>query len=124
MSGSFLIEFFTRRVREAARRKRVRLAATWPQAVAQINSWKILDAAEEPGASAVNTHQIEAAFYFVLQGDYRGGYLQSVTMSRREAEKLATGNPPVTVRYNPANPDQVAVLAEDNADLPFAILSG
>jgi hypothetical protein len=29
------------------------------------------------------------------------------------------------VRYNPANPDETAVLAEDNADnLPFGVVSG
>jgi hypothetical protein len=124
MSGFFLIDFITRRVRAAARRKRVRLATGWPQAAAEINSWKLLDVSEESGSFTI-THRIEAGFYFVLHEDYFGGYLKSVPMSRQEAEKLATGNPSVTVRYNPANPDQVVVLAEDNAaNLPFAIIPG
>lgn len=118
MSGFFLTEFIARRARD----KRLRLAATWPTAAAQVNSWRILNATEE---SAVDTHQLEAGFSFVLNGDYFGGYLTSVPMPHRQAERLATGNPSVTVRYNPANPDQVAVLAEDNtAALPFDIIPG
>jgi hypothetical protein len=118
MSGFFLTDFIARRARE----KRVRLAATWPTIPAQILTWKILNANEE---SAVNTHQIEAAFSFVINGDYFGGYLLSTPMPHRDAERHARGNPIVTVRYNPANPDQVVALAEDNATtLPFAILPG
>ena len=46
-------------------------------------------------------------------------------MGRHEAEKLATGSPDFIVRYNPANPDEVVVLAEDNeGKLPFGIVSG
>ncbi len=46
-------------------------------------------------------------------------------MGRRDAEKLAVGNPSVNVRYNPANPDQTVVLAEDNVGtLPFEVVSG
>jgi hypothetical protein len=31
----------------------------------------------------------------------------------------------VNVRYNPANPDETAVLAEDNVgNLPFGVVSG
>ena len=118
MSRFSLAGFFTRRARD----KRLRQAAAWPTVAAQINGWKILDALEE---SAINTHQIEAAFSFVMNNDYYGGYLQSTPMPHREAERHATGNPIVNVRYNPANPDQVAVLAHDNATtLPFDILPG
>jgi hypothetical protein len=61
----------------------------------------------------------------VLNGEYYGGYLRSVPMARREAEKLAVGSPEITARYNPANPDQAVVLAEDNSGkLPFQIVSG
>jgi len=46
-------------------------------------------------------------------------------MPHREAEQLATGSPSLTVRYNPSNPDQTAVLADDNrGQLPFDIISG
>jgi hypothetical protein len=46
-------------------------------------------------------------------------------MGRHEAEKRGVGSPTVNVRYNPANPDQTVVLAEDNAGtLAFDVVSG
>jgi len=103
--------------------KRVQLATAWPQAEAEINSWKILTVGED-AESFSQSDFIEAGFSFVLNGEYYGGYMRSVAMGRKEAEKLAVGGPPVNVRYNLANPDQVVVLSEDNASLPFAIVSG
>jgi hypothetical protein len=123
MAGAFLIDSIRRTLRESARKKRVRLAASWPQAGAEINSWKILSVGDE-AESFTQTDFIEAGFSFVLNGEYYGGYLCSVAMGRKEAERLAVGSPHVNVRYNPANPDQVAVLADDNTALPFALVSG
>ncbi len=100
------------------------LASVWPQTQAHINSWKILVAGDE-AESFSQSDLIEAAFHFVLNGEYYGGYLRSVPMARREAEKFAVGSPDITARYNPDNPDQTVVLAEDNSDkLPFPIVSG
>jgi hypothetical protein len=46
-------------------------------------------------------------------------------MAHSAAERLSTGNPHVTIRYNLANPNQTAVLAEDNAGkLSFEVVSG
>jgi hypothetical protein len=45
-------------------------------------------------------------------------------MSDSEAHralKMVPEDMPVRVRYNPANPDQTVVLAEDNTDFPFPI---
>ena len=124
MAGLFLIDSIRRAFRESARTRRVQSAAAWPQTIAHINSWKIL-AAGDDSDSFTHTDYIEAAFHFVLNGEYYGGYLRSVAMARREAEKLAVGSPEVTVRYNPANPDLTAVLAEDNRGrLPFEVVSG
>jgi hypothetical protein len=123
MAGIFLIDSIRRSLRESARKKRVRLAAAWPQARAEINSWKILPVGDE-AESFTQSDFLEAGFSFVLNGEYYGGYVRSVAMGRREAEKLAVGSPAVTVRYNPANPDQVVVLAEENSALPFEIVSG
>ena len=109
-------------MRESARKKRVRIAATWPQTTAKINLWKVLPV-EEEAESFTQTDYIEGGFSFTLNGDYYGGYVRSVAMGRHEAEKLAVGEPSVNVRYNPANPDQTVVLAEDNGALPFAIIS-
>jgi hypothetical protein len=123
MAGIFFLESIRRAARERARKKRVRAAASWPQAQGQINSWKIVPAGDV-SESFSQTDAIEAGFHLTLNGEYYGGYLRSIAMGRREAEKLAAGNPPVTVRYDPANPDRTVVLAEDNAALPFAIVSG
>ncbi len=60
-----------------------------------------------------------------MNGEYYGGYLRSVAMGLHEAETKAQGSPKVNIRYNPANPDETAVFAEDNAGtFPFAIYSG
>ena len=123
MAGIFMIDSIRRSLRKSARKKRVLTATDWPQARAEINSWKILPVGEE-AESFTQSDYIEAGFSFVLNGEYYGGYVTSVAMGRKEAEKLAVGSPAVNVRYNPANPDQVVVIAEDNAMLPFAIISG
>jgi hypothetical protein len=124
MAGLFLIDSIRRRLRENARRKRVRLAASWPQAMAKINLWKVLPAGDE-SESFTQTDFIEAGFSFLLNGEYYGGYVRGIAMGRRDAERLAVGSPSINVRYNPANPDQTVVLAEDNAGiLPFDVISG
>lgn len=110
---------------ERARKKRVELAATWPQTQAAINLWHILQVGDGAATSFAINQQIEAAYSFSLNGEYYGGYVRSGLMSRKQAEKLAVGSPQITVRYNPANPDQTAVLADDNTGkLPFEIVSG
>jgi len=35
-------------------------------------------------------------------------------MTRREAERLATGSPKLTIRYDPQNPNHNVALAEEN----------
>jgi len=121
MSGIF--DSIRHSFRESARKKRVQIAAAWPQAQATINSWKVLSAGDN-AQSFSQSDYIEAGFSFVLNGEYYGGYLSSVSMTRREAEKLAIGSPAVNVRYNPKDPNQVVVLAQDNTALPFAVVSG
>ncbi len=124
MAVPFPIDRILRSFREGARRKRISLAREWPQAVGKVTGFKIVDADAASGGSAMQ-QQIEAAFYFMLNDDFCGGYVRSAPMTRREAERLATGEPSVVVRYNPADPDELCVLAEDNADsLPFAVISG
>lgn len=121
---AFLIDSIRRRLREKARKKRVKLAAGWPQTTAKISLWKVLPVGDE-AESFTKTDFIEGGFSFLLEGEYYGGYVRSVAMGRHEAEKLAVGSPSITVRYNPANPDQTVVLTEDNAGtLPFEVVSG
>ena len=104
--------------------ERVRQAQQWPTTAAEINHWSIVTADQEIASSAT-PYQIEARFHFSLNGEYFGGYLRSVALTHHGAEVAAKGSPTINVRYNPANPDSVAVLAEDNVgNLPFPIISG
>jgi hypothetical protein len=121
MSGILLIDSVRLWLRRRSREKRLHAAQAWPIANAEVNHWKILDAE----ASSVGAlYQIEAGFHFLVNSDYFGGYFRSTALPRREAETLAKGTPTVHVRYDPANPNSVAVLAEDNErNLPFRVFS-
>jgi hypothetical protein len=124
MAGIFLIDGIRRSLRHRARDKKIGLAKSWPTVQAEINHWQVLNA-EEDVASMGAPYQIEAGFHFTLKGEYYGGYLRSVAMTLHEAETKGTGSPKLNVRYNPANPDETAVLAEDNVgNLPFGVVSG
>jgi hypothetical protein len=124
MAGIFLIDGIRRSLRRRAQEKKLGLAKSWPAVQAEINHWKVLNA-EEDIASMGAPYQIEAGFHFTLNGEYYGGYLRSVAMTLHEAETKGNGSPKVNVRYNPANPDETAVLAEDNGpNLPFRVVSG
>lgn len=123
MSNIFILDSIRNSLRRRNREKRLQLARSWPIATAEINTWKIVPAEEDSGSFAA-PNQIEAAFHFKVNGEYFGGYARSIGMTHREAELLAKGNPPIQIRYNPSNPDQTAVIAEDNPNkLPFPILS-
>ena len=124
MAGIFLIDGIRKSLRRSRREKKTALAKSWPTTQAEINHWQVLNA-EEDVASMGAPYQIEAGFHFTLNGEYYGGYLRSVAMTLHEAETKGTGSPKVNVRYNPANPDETAVLAEDNGpNLPFKVVSG
>jgi hypothetical protein len=124
MAGVFFIDGIRRWFRRRNREKKLRLATQWPTTQAEINHWQVL-IADEDAATTGAPNQIEAGFHFTLNGEYYGGYLRSVAMGLHESETKATGSPKVNVRYNPANPDETAVLAEDNVgNLPFGVVSG
>ncbi len=123
MSGLFLIDSIRSRFRRRSLEKKLRAAHDWPVAVAEVNHWAVVDA-DQDAMSTATPCQIEASFHFVVGGEYFGSYFRSVGLVRREAEAMAKGSPSVNVRYDPANPDSVVVLAEDNANnLPFRIFS-
>jgi len=123
MGGFFLMDSVRLWFRRRKREKKLAHARAWPVVKAEVNHWAVVPADEEANAFGV-PFQIEAGFHFILSGEYYGGYFRSVALTAGEAERLAKGTPPVNVRYNPANPDEVAVLAEDNKDtLPFAVFS-
>lgn len=118
-----IVDRILRSFREGARRKRISMAHAWPQAIGKVTTWKVVDPDPDTGASAMQ-QQIEAAYYFMLNDDICGGYVRSVPMVQREAARLAHGEPNLIVRYNPTDPDELCVLAEDNKDkLPFEIIS-
>ena len=64
----------------------MQLASQWPQTQATVDIWKILPAGDA-AESFTQTDFIEASFHFTLNGEYYGGYLCSVAMGRKEAEK-------------------------------------
>jgi Protein of unknown function (DUF3592) len=124
MASIFFIEAISRRIRRRNREKKLRFATQWPHAQAEINHWQVLNADQEVATTGA-PYQIEAGFHFKLDGEYYGGYLRSIALTHHEAESKATGSPLVNIRYNPANPDETVVFAEDNpAILPFRIISG
>jgi hypothetical protein len=123
MPAIFFIDAIGRWARRRNREKNLRLVAQWPLETAEINHWQVRPADEE-AASMGAAYQIKAGFHFKINGEYYGGYLCSVALTHHEAESKATGSPTANIRYNTANPDQTAVLAEDNpANLPFRIIS-
>jgi hypothetical protein len=123
MAGIFLIDGIKRWLRRRRREQKLRLASQWPLTQAEINHWQVLNADEEAAGMGA-PYQIEAGFHFKLNGEYFGGYLRSVGLGLHEAESKATGSPVINVRYDPANPDSTAVIAEDNEKtLPFRVYS-
>jgi hypothetical protein len=124
MASIFFIDAIGRRLRRRNIEKKLRLDAQWPLTQSEINHWQVLPA-DEDVATTGTPYQIEAGFHFKLNGEYYGGYLRSIALTHHEAESKAIGNPTVNIRYNPANPDEVAVLSEDNlTNLAFRIISG
>jgi hypothetical protein len=124
MAGNFLIDGISRWIDCRKREKKLNLAAQWPITQAEINHWAVLNANQD-AATMGAPYQIEAGFHFILNGEYYGGYLRSVAMGLHEAETRASGDRTINIRYNPADPNQTAVFAEDNRDtLPFPIVSG
>jgi hypothetical protein len=123
MADIFFVDSIRLWLRRRKRAKRLLAARGWTQATGEVNHWKIVTADEDAASSGLDT-QIEAAFHFRVKGEYFGGYVRSIAMVRREAERSAQGAPAVHLRYDPANPNRVAVLAEDNAgNLPFRVFS-
>ena len=124
MSGIFFVDSIRRWMHGKNREKKLAAAQSWPMTIGEINHWSIVGA-EEQYSSSGTPYQIEAAFHFKVNGEYFGGYLRSVAMGHHDAEVNAKGTPEVRVRYDPINPNTVAVLEEDNAgNLGFRVISG
>lgn len=123
-----LFDWLIRFLRQRKREKSFAAAANWPPRIAKLLASKVLpkDLAASGGTS-FQDRQIESAFYFTLDGIYYGGHLRSTPLSDSEAHRLLKQLPedlPVTVRYNPANPDQTVTFDADNQGaLPITIWS-
>jgi hypothetical protein len=124
MSGIFIVDSIRSWFHRRQRDQKLEAARSWQPATGEVNHWELQPADKEADATGMK-YQIHAAFHFTVNGEYYGGYVRSVAMVRHEAETVASGNPAVHIRYDPANPDSVAVLAEDNTNnLPFRVYSG
>ncbi len=121
-----MFDWLIRLLRQRKRARALAIAASWPTISARLLSSKVIpkDLAAD-GGTAFQDRQIESAFYFTLEGSYYGGHLRSTPLSDSEAHRLLKQLPedlPVTVRYNPANPDQTHTFDTDNQGaLPMTI---
>jgi len=103
------------------RKKREELLAAargWPTAEAKLLPGVLVDRDELVEGTVVQDRQVEFPYYFTLESGYFGGHLRTLACSEGEARRLMKQVPEgtvITVRYNPANPDEVCVLAADNA---------
>jgi hypothetical protein len=124
MDGFFVFEAIKSWLRNRRRKELLQLAQNWPLALGEVLNWTRMPAVEETGSLAT-PFQIEARYYFTLNGEYYGGHFRSVGMGAAEAGTIPAATPKVQVRYDPANPDRAVVRAEDNVgNLPFRVMSG
>lgn len=126
--GSFvLFESIGAMMDRHKRNHRLHLAEHWPVATAKTLKPTVAHKDRCAHGEGLADSQVEVPFYFTLESGYFGGQLRSEVCSDSQARRLAASLPedtPVAVRYNPCNPDEVAVLAEDNRDrLPFQVWS-
>ena len=120
-----LIQWLPLLLRGRKRDALLQQATAWPATEAKLLKSIVLE--KDPltdGGTAFQDRQVESAFYFTLEGSYYGGHLRSTPLSDSEAHRMLRQLPedtPVTVRYNPANPDQNVTLSTDNPKFPVGI---
>jgi hypothetical protein len=125
MRNSILLGWIFRYFRRRGRERDLQAAGTWPTATAKLLAGSVVPRDELAEGTLAQTSQIEFQYYFALGDDFFGGYLRSVACSdtegRRWLREVAEGTP-VTVRYDPQDPDKTHALAGDNAGaLPFRV---
>jgi hypothetical protein len=102
------------------RRKRAELlqkAQAWPSVQAKLLPGKVVDKDELAEGTLAQDRQVEFPFYFTLPSGYFGGHVRTLPCSDGEARRLEKQVPEgteITVRYDPADPDAVCVLAAEN----------
>ncbi len=123
-----LLTLLANLLRRHKREALISAAASWPTITARLLKSAIVP--KDPLAeerTAFQESQVEAAFYFTLNGSYFGGHLRTTPLSDSEGHRLLRQLPEdteVTVRYNPENADQTATLPADNPGFPAPIWAG
>ena len=126
--GFFVFDAIARMVRGRRRQQRMQAAAAWPVASAKLLASMLVMKDELAGGLDVQDTQVEVPYYFSLGNGFFGGFVRSVPCTDSEGRRIQRAleeGMPVTVRYNPSNPDEGCVLASDNVGaLPFVIWPG
>ena len=113
----FLFDWLLRMRRRKKRDELLAAARDWPVATAKLLPGVLVDRDMLAEGTVVQDRQVEFPYYFTLEQGYFGGHVRTVPCSEGEARRLMKQVPEgtlVTVRYNPANPDEGCVLAADN----------
>jgi hypothetical protein len=125
MRDSVFFGWIFRAIRKRGRERDLLAAAAWPTVTAKVLAGNVVQRDELAEGTLAQTSQIEFQYYFALGDDFFGGYLRSVPCSDSEGRRWLREVPegtPVTVRYDPADPDKTHALAADNAGtLPFGV---
>jgi hypothetical protein len=128
MSGSVIFGWAFRYFERRKRAERLRAATAWPVVTAKLLESKLVMKDALAGGLDVQDTQVEVPYYFSIADGYYGGFVRSVPCTDSEGRRMQrqlTEGMAVEVRYNPANPDETCVLAEDNSSaLPFAVWPG
>jgi hypothetical protein len=123
-----LWDWFFRMRRRKQREELLTAAKAWPTTQAKLLPGVLVDKDELAEGTVAQDRQVEFPYYFMLESGYFGGHVRTVPGSEGEARRLMKQVPEgtsITVRYNPANPDQACVLAGDNEGvLPVGVWEG
>jgi hypothetical protein len=118
----------SRPLRRRRREEYLQAAANWPTTTARLLKSELVARDELAEGSAAQDQQVECPYYFSLEAGFFGGHLRSVRCSDSEGRRLQrqiVEGSPVTVRYDPADPDRTCVFPGDNeGTLPFTVWPG
>ena len=118
----------SRPLRRRRREQYLQTAANWPATTAKLLKPELVPKDELAEGSAAQDQQIECPYYFTLDAGFFGGHLRSVPCSDSEGRRLQrqlAESSPVTVRYDPTDPDRTCAFpAHNEGTLPFRVWPG
>ena len=124
----FLWDWFFRMQRRKKRAALLEAARAWPTVTAKLLPGVLVDKDELAEGTVAQDRQVEFPYYFTLESGYFGGHMRTIACSEGEARRLmkqVSEGTAITVRHNPANPDETCVLAADNEGaLPIGLWQG